>query len=51
MINEWKDFPNCRQLVKKINVPIKFICAEKGILVKGCNDYYQNANHPKDFVV
>lgn len=37
--------------ISEIKVPIKIICAGKGVLIKGGKWYYQRANQPKNFSV
>lgn len=50
LVRETKNL-QCDNLTRNIHVPIKIICAEKGILVPGGKVYYKNANKPKSFVV
>ena len=52
MYEEYRNFPNPLDLIKKVKVPIKIISAGKNkVLVKGCREYYKYANEPKALVV
>ncbi len=50
MVKEEKSYP-WKEKIKEIKVPIKIICAEKGVLVRGCKLYYKFANKPKSLVI
>lgn len=45
-IEELKNFPDCGELIKKINKPALFVGADKGN-AKASEKYYTNANDPK----
>lgn len=51
MHKEWLNFPKPKELMARINKPIKIIVAGKGILVKGGKEYFKYANKPKAFAV
>lgn len=37
-----------KELIQKLAVPVKFISADKGILVQGTKEFYKHANNPKE---
>ncbi len=49
-VDELKNFPDCGELIKKINVPVKFITA--GVLgnEKAGKEFFAKANNPKKLV-
>ena len=51
MLNESKKLPHPKELMFKISIPIKIICAGKSSLVKDGNMYYKYAKKPKEFVI
>lgn len=51
MYRERKSFPLSKEIMPKIQVPIKIIVAGKGELLKTGRDYYKYANKPKEFAI
>ena len=53
MRDEWLIFPKAKDVVKKLNIPLKIICAEKPFKkgYDGGKLYYKYANVPKDFLI
>ena len=49
-VDELKNFPDCGELVAKIQVPVKFITAGKLGNEKGGKRYFAKANQPKELV-
>lgn len=49
-INELKNFPDCGELIKKINKPVLFITAGKRGGADNGIKYFKNANNPKKLV-
>ena len=50
MVEEEKKFP-WKEKIQTIGIPVKIICAGKGILVRGCKAYYKHAPDPKELTV
>ncbi|MEK7579291.1 MAG: alpha/beta fold hydrolase [Patescibacteria group bacterium] len=51
MFDDWKRLTRPKDLVKNVSVPIKVICAEKGILIRPGKEYYKYAKQPKEFMI
>ena len=49
MVKEEKGFP-WKEKIQTLGVPVKIICAGKGILVRGCKAYHTYASRPKALV-
>lgn len=51
MYEEGMNLPTPRKFMDSINVPVKIICAGKGILVKSGRVYYKYAKEPREFAI
>ena len=51
MFNESQKLPHPKELMSKINVPIKIICAQNSTLLKDGKIYYKYAKNPKEFTI
>ncbi len=50
MVQEEMSFP-WRKKISAIHVPTKFVCAGRGVLIRGCRQYYKETNAPKELVI
>src|SRR3989344_8782590 len=51
ILDESQKLPHPKELMSKVNVPIKIICAGKSTLLKDGKIYYKYAKNPKEFTI